>query len=34
MINNERNVHGQSIAKECTWMEHYQVDFRKLKVDI
>ena len=24
MVNNERNVHGQNINKECTWTEHYK----------
>ena len=24
MVNNERNVHGQNITKECTWTEHYK----------
>ena len=23
MVNNERNVHGQNITKECTWTEYY-----------
>ena len=24
LVNNERNVHGENISKECTGMEHYQ----------
>ena len=24
MVNNERNVRGQNITKECTWTEHYK----------
>ena len=24
LVNNERNVHGQNVTKECTWTEHYK----------
>ena len=24
LVNNERNVHGQNIKKDCTWTEHYK----------